>query len=115
MTTIERLQILLSTPIKTIRGYQYKDQTKRIYCVDGAHASIQASETHYCSPQNNIGPYTHVEIWCIDDIGNIPVTQFEYSEDEPSAYVPIEAVAAFLDDHGGIAPWSHKGAFPALL
>lgn len=104
MTTLERLQALLKTPITAYKGYEIKAQTKRIYCVDGAHASIQASETHYCTPQDNHGPYTHVEIWCIGDIGNIPITHFEYDENEPSAYVPIEAVAAFLDDHGGIAP-----------
>lgn len=104
MTTLEKLQALLNVPTRMYRGYEYKPQTPSIYCVDGAHASIQASETHYATPRANQGPYTEVEIWCIGGIGNTPITQFEYDENGPSAYVPIEAVVAFLDDHGGIAP-----------
>ena len=29
---------------------------------DGTDLSIQASEAHMCSPKNNIGPYTQVEV-----------------------------------------------------
>lgn len=99
MTTLEKLQAILKSTIKTHKGYEYKSNSPTTECVDGTIASIQASETHYSIPRDNIGPYTHVEVWRV----TAPVTQFAYSEDEPSAYVPIEAVVAFLDAHGGIA------------
>lgn len=35
-----------------------------LVCRDGFTMSVQASHTHYCSPRNDYGPYTHVEIDC---------------------------------------------------
>lgn len=39
-----------------------KELADRIRCDDGFHASVQASEIHYCEPRNNDGPYTTVEL-----------------------------------------------------
>ena len=35
---------------------------KTIVCKNGFSMSVQASETNYCEPRNNIGPYASVEI-----------------------------------------------------
>lgn len=33
-----------------------------IVCRDGFSLSVQASHTHYCSPKNDTGPWTTVEV-----------------------------------------------------
>lgn len=76
-------------------------------CVDGTTLSVQASSSHYCTPRDNDGPYTHVEVW------NIYATCAPYFPDnwsekygggdgEPFGYVPVEEVAAFISAHGGL-------------
>ncbi len=103
MSTFDKLQAILASPVVNHGGYMYKAPIKSTTCVDGVTASIQASETHYCFPRENVGPYTAVEIWCIKGTDTTTITQFEYDSEEPSGYVPIEAIVAFLDAHGGIA------------
>ena len=101
MTTLTKLSThLIGNVTETIPGLSYKAVTKPIECKDGVTLSVQASENHYCEPRDNKGPYTEVEVWCIRNC-TAPVTQFEYEADEPSGYVPIEQVAAFIDQHGG--------------
>ncbi len=103
-TTVQKLQAHLSAPeIELLPEYFVKQQAKSVVCVDGTSLSVQASEMHYCTPRNNQGPYTEVEVWCIK---NMPapikeIEEFPYSYEAPSAYVPIEAVAQFIDAHGG--------------
>lgn len=101
-STLYKLQAHLATPIKSIGGYSQKDQAGVLLCADGTTMSVQASQFHYCSPRSDVGPYTSVEIWRIKSTSQ-EVTQFEYDPDEPSGYVPIEQVAAFIDACGGYA------------
>ena len=46
------------------------------------------------------GPYSAVEVWCVT---GGKVTEFEYDEESPSPYVPIEQVVYWIDNHGGFA------------
>ena len=99
MNTIDRLQKHLATePVNTPTGLAYKVPVDLVKCADGTTLSVQASEYHYCTPRNNKGPYKKVEVWCVSS----EVTEFEYSEENPSAYVPIEDVVRFIDNHGGM-------------
>lgn len=99
MNTLEKLQALLSNaPHEYVKGYYYKDLAPSVVCSDGTTVSVQASEAHYCTPRSDEGPYTHVEVW----MASAPVTEFDYDEEEPSAYVPIEDVVRFIDNHGGM-------------
>ena len=99
MNTIDRLQKHLANEIiKTTSGLYYKPLADLVECADGTTLSVQASEGHYCTPRNNKGPYKKVEVWCVSS----EVTEFDYSDDEPSAYVPIEDVVRFIDNHGGM-------------
>ena len=99
MNTFDRLQKhLANETIKTSTGLYYKLPTDLVKCADGTTLSVQASEHHYCTPRNNKGPYKKVEVWCVSS----EVTEFEYSEEDPSAYVPIEDVVRFIDNHGGM-------------
>jgi len=99
MSTLEQLQKHLSTEPKEISfNYFYKDLAPVVKCKDGTTVSIQASQYHYSTPREDYGPYTEVEVWR----ATAEVTEFEYSDDEPSAYVPIEQVVQFIDNHGGM-------------
>lgn len=97
MNTVEKLQQHLNSPVKVVCGYDYKEITPRITCKDGTTLSVQASFGHYCKPRANVGPYTHVEVWCV----SAPVIEFDYDDDGPSAYIPIEDVAQLIRNHGG--------------
>ena len=70
--------------------------------------SMQASEYHYCSPRNNTGPYSRVEIgfpsrrvtkWLpyADSFSSKP-TRTVY------AFVPLDLVAEVVDLFGGLEP-----------
>ena len=105
MTTLEKLQSMLMTPVTEYRpGHTFKNLTPLVKCADGTTLSVQASETHYCSPRDNHGPYTEAEVWCIKSDNAVEVLEFEYNDEEHTAYVNINFVVAYIDRHGGIAP-----------
>lgn len=100
MSTLEQLQKRLTHAEKEYRpNFFYKELTPVVKCKDGTILSVQASESHYSSPRDNYGPYYEVEVWHV----TAPVTEFDYDESDPSAYVPIEQVVQFIDNHGGMA------------
>lgn len=77
----------------------------KIVCADGFAVSVQASASHYCTPRDNDGPYTEVELGYPSE----PVEAWmEYAEDPDRpkdtvyGYIPIELVVRGLDQHGGI-------------
>ena len=90
-----------------------KQLNKRYILHDGTILSIQASEMHYSTPRNNIGPYTKAEVWIVrgrdpegweafqDGIG----PNWDYGgEDEGHyyGYVPIYLIEKLIADLGGI-------------
>jgi len=85
-------------------GYSWL--TPRIYCADGFHLSVQASDSAYCSPRYNEGP------WCSVEVGfpsAVPELILSYAEDDDNplgtvyGYVPVELVDELVALHGGIA------------
>jgi len=75
-----------------------------LVCKDGTEISVQASSFHYCSPRNNVGPYSEVEIACLED------ELFKDCDDEGNCYewkvygyVPVDLVKQFIEKHGGFA------------
>ena len=97
--TINEYLRMTTEVITTKTGYSFQAIRPRIVCVDGFDVSIQASETHYCAPRDNFGPYTEVEIGYPSDIVPEWMPYVEDS-DEPLetvyAWVPIELVDAVL-------------------
>lgn len=101
-------EMLQNSPmLKLAPDITVKEQLPRIVCVDGTSLSVQASRNHYCTPRNDKGPYTHVEVG-YPSIRPPQVWIDEYCED-PSAplntvypYIPIELVLFFIAAHGGI-------------
>lgn len=78
----------------------------RVVCKDGVSLSIQASETAYCTPRGNQGPYTEMEVGFVHG-AKVPDTWLEYSDDgeitsDVFGYVPVKLIQEFIDIHGGI-------------
>lgn len=86
-----------------------KPLAPRILCEDGTVLSVQASQYHYCSPREDEGPYSRVEVGFIKDATGAAVTPpedwREYGDgcfpSDVYGYVPVELVEAFITEHGG--------------
>jgi len=90
---LEELEVLLE-------GLNASAPIPRIHCKNGLSFSAQANCFAYCSPRNNKGPYTHVEV----GFPSKNITQFsEYSDGRGVyGYVPIGLVRLVIDDNGGL-------------
>jgi len=83
--------------------YRHKDLADQIVCNGGARLSAQASQTHYCTPRVDDGPYSKVEVGYPDPAP--PESWAKYADgDYPSdmyGYVPVELVREYIVSHGG--------------
>ena len=81
-------------------------QCKQVICADGFRMSVQASETHYCSPrETGAERYTSVEIGYQSD--GEPLLMYLAEEPERPCmtvypYVPAQLVALVIAKHGGM-------------
>jgi hypothetical protein len=84
---------------------EIKPTHHKVYCKDGFSISIQASKYHYCTPREDIGPYSAFEL------GYPSIKEeliMEYAEDSNSptdtiyGYVPLKVVENMIEKHGGI-------------
>ena len=92
---------------KVLPDMYFKELYPKIECADGTTLSVQASETHYCTPRDNFGPYTHVEV----GFPSVPPPNswMQYfdgeADDDPcgSVYgnITVELVREFVELHGG--------------
>lgn len=84
----------------------------RITLDDGVTLSVQASSSAYCTPRDDDGPYTHVEVGFIRNANDEPMSapahwaQYadcpDYGVDsDVYAYVPVYDVECFIAEHGG--------------
>ncbi len=83
----------------------WKGLYPRIICNNGVTLSVQAGWGLYCSPRDNFGPYTHVEVGYLEKTEH-PSEWQEYRdgpEGEVYAYVPIQLVVDFIKYNGGIS------------
>ena len=80
-------------------------------CRDGFTMSVQASRYHYCSPRDDVGPYSEVEVGYPSSREELLMPYAE-EPDKPTdtvySYVPIEVVAKVVEKHGGIV-WDLGG------
>ncbi len=78
----------------------------RIVCKDGLSLSVQASKYHYCSPRDDFGPWSQVEVGYPSATCE-SLMPYAESPDSPMesvyGYVPIQIVEKLIEDHGGIA------------
>jgi len=111
MNAKELNELLETAEITTIPGeYEFREPIKRIELSDGNSLSVQASETHYCAPRENHGPWDLVEVGFPSV--EPPETWAEYfdgdwdNDDRTGSvygYVPIDLVVDFINEHGGMA------------
>lgn len=83
-----------------------KPHFPRIFCLDGATVSIQASEYHYSEPRTNVGPYSSVEA----GFPSVPPPDswlpFAEDAEDPCrtvyGWLPVALVNEFITSHGGV-------------
>jgi len=79
---------------------------KRIVCADGFSLSVQATHGAYCSPRNNFGPWSEVEVGFPSAAPELIMSRAEDPSNPTKTvygYVDIELVEQLIDMHGGIA------------
>lgn len=97
---VSALQAHLSSAT-VVRGHRYP--VSAVTCRDGATFSVQAGDYLYCTPRNNVGPWTHVEVMTIsEDV--TPRNWEQDAGDQLAGWVPIEAVACEIYERGFILP-----------
>ena len=94
-----------------LRGKEYLAIRPLMVCRDGFKMSVQASEFHYCSPRENTGPYSEVEVGFpserVEEL--MPYVDGDGSEWETVyGYVPVEVVESVIEKHRGLKGWKLK-------
>lgn len=83
-------------------------------CADGFSMSVQASQTNYSEPRDNVGPWYSVEVGFPS---HLDILLQPYAEDPSNptdtvyGYVPSKIVQAVVDAHGGLV----GGEIPKLI
>jgi len=98
---------LITLMSKSIKADDYVPRP-RIVCADGESLSVQASEYSYCLPrETGAEQYTHVEVGFPSCVPNARMMEYCDDIDNPTdtiyAYVPVEVVLEFINEHGGFA------------
>lgn len=105
----EHLQSLLSPGPRRYEGKHYEGlrQIPAIRCEDGTTLSVQTSESHYCHPRDNYGPWFAVEVGFPSRQLELLMPYIDGKDSEPTntvyGYVPIEIVARVIAECGGFA------------
>lgn len=80
----------------------------KVVCKDGLEFSMQASDSHYCIPRSNQGPWSQFEIG-YPELNGAPFEPDEIAEYQECpdsliyGYTPGEAIEAMIANHGGWA------------
>ena len=85
-----------------------------IECRDGFSMSVQAGNGHYCSPRDDVGPYTHVEVGFPSSYDYYLHEYAEYPDkptDTVYGWVPADTIQLCIDAHGGMV----SGELPPLV
>ena len=78
---------------------------KEVLCKDGFTVSIQAHSRNYCTPRDDIGPYTEVELGFPSSSEHLIIRYAEeksHPTDTVYGWVPVGLVKALLIKHGGV-------------
>lgn len=86
------------------QGPEPKPVVRQLECADGTTMSVQASSCHYCSPREDTGPWTAVEVWMIKSPNGNPCYPKTFGEyhGEPYGWVPVNIVNNYIHRHGGL-------------
>ena len=95
----------------------HKPVNSVVRCYDGFRMSVQASRDHYCTPRQDIGPYTHVEVGYPNRLEELLLPYADGASTiaglRPTLYVnvPADVVLAVIENHAGMM----AGQLPALV
>ena len=87
-----------------------------VRCYDGFRMSVQASRDHFCTPRQDTGPYTHVEVAYPNRLEELILPYADGASTiaglRPTIYVnvPAEVVLATIEAHAGMV----AGQLPEL-
>jgi hypothetical protein len=96
---------IVSGEVFTMENFTIRRPARHIVCADGLILSVQASESHYCEPRSNEGPYTHVEVGFPSSRQPVLLPYAENPDDPTGtvyAYVPTQVVLDVINEHGGM-------------
>lgn len=88
---------------------------RHVECQDGTTLSVQVGSHTYCTPRNDKGPYTAVEVGFVAHVDGtrrtMPAEWLDYAEDGTAtsdvfSYVPVVLVDQFIQSCGGRRTWS---------
>lgn len=99
----ERLSRCVYVDVGT--GKLYRRNTRAVICRDGTTLSCQASETHYCYPREDNGPWSKIEVGYPSQVPNEEMLQYCENQRDPTksiyGYLPVKICCDFIDSHGG--------------
>ena len=82
-----------------------KPHNNKVVCKDGFSMSVQASERNYCSPRDDVGPYTAVEVGFPSSY-DLFLHEYADNPETPTesvyGWVPTVVVQLCIDSHGGM-------------
>ena len=93
----------------SVRGRRASDMLNfvpRIQCADGFNFSMQSGRYSYCTPRDDDGPWSAVELG-FPSADDVVIRQ--YAEDADAApetvygWVPLDVVAKLIESHDGFA------------
>jgi len=99
VNTLEKLQ-------EHLLNRTHLNNSPPVICKSGLTMSVQASETHYCSPKNNVGPYSRVEVGFPSRRVMALMPYRDWAPGRPArifSYVPVTVVATVIEKNGGFA------------
>ena len=92
----------------------FKKQCQPVVCADGFTMSVQGSARNYCSPKNDEGPYTEVEVGFPSSY-DYYLSEYAENPDKPTetvyGWVPADKVIMCIEAHGGMV----SGELPPLV
>jgi hypothetical protein len=90
------------------KAHTGKTTVRAMYFKRGGAMSVQASSHHYCSPKNDTGPYTSVEVLVMSPRLKVPKSFGKPSEKFDNGerlwgFLPVSVLNAEIERRGGIA------------
>ena len=95
-----------------------KESNKLCQCADGFSMSVQASETSYCIPRTDTGPYIQAEVGFPSEAETL-LMKYAEDHDAPTmtiyGYVPRQVIINVIAKHGGMISGELPEGFPLLM
>lgn len=92
-----------ATTATTTTTNRLKPLQQRLYCRDGFRVSIQASAHHACTPRDDTGPYTTVEVGYPSKHEPLLIPFLDEFCADIYNHVPAQIIRQLIHAHGGLA------------